>query len=349
MTSGTPAAAGRRAPPGGADASRPRQRALARVPARAPRPHPARQRLVLDLARADVPRWPTGSIRRATWRSPAPPTPRWRWPGVTAVGEFHYLHHGPGGAPYDDPNEMGRALIAAAARRRHPHHPDRRLLPARRRSASRRAGPSGASPTASAERLGGARRGAPRRGVGADRSGDPQRARGRPRRRGDRGRLGRASATARCMLTCPSRPPRTIRSSWKGSDARPTVVLAQTERTIGALHRGAHDPPGRLPTRPARWRGACAASARRPSTILPTASAGCARWRRRGLLSLGSDSHAVIDLFEEARAVELDERLASGERGHHAAAALMRAASEDGHACLGWPDAGRIAPGAGPT
>ena len=63
-------------------------------------------------------------------------------------------------------------------------------------------------------------------------------------------------------------------------------------------------------------------------------------------LSLGSDSHAVIDLFEEARAVELDERLASGERGHHTAAALLRAASEDGHACLGWPDAGRIAPGA---
>ena len=29
-----------------------------------------------------------------------------------------------------------------------------------------------------------------------------------------------------------------------------------------------------------------------------------------GLFSLGSDSHAVIDLFEEARAVELDERLA---------------------------------------
>jgi cytosine/adenosine deaminase-related metal-dependent hydrolase len=63
-------------------------------------------------------------------------------------------------------------------------------------------------------------------------------------------------------------------------------------------------------------------------------------------LSLGSDSHAVIDLFEEARAVELDERLASGERGHHDAAALLRAASVDGHACLGWPDAGRIEPGA---
>jgi formiminoglutamate deiminase len=63
-------------------------------------------------------------------------------------------------------------------------------------------------------------------------------------------------------------------------------------------------------------------------------------------LSFGSDSHAVIDLFEEARAVELDERLASGERGHHAADALLGAATGGGHACLGWPDAGRIEPGA---
>ncbi len=35
--------------------------------------------------------------------------------GITTVGEFHYLHHGPGGAPYDDPNEMGRVVLAAAA------------------------------------------------------------------------------------------------------------------------------------------------------------------------------------------------------------------------------------------
>ena len=34
--------------------------------------------------------------------------------GITAVGEFHYLHHQPDGTPYDDPNEMGRALLAAA-------------------------------------------------------------------------------------------------------------------------------------------------------------------------------------------------------------------------------------------
>src|ERR1035438_5175039 len=35
--------------------------------------------------------------------------------GVTCVGEFHYLHHAPGGTPYADPNVMGRALIQAAA------------------------------------------------------------------------------------------------------------------------------------------------------------------------------------------------------------------------------------------
>ncbi|MCW7991383.1 N-formimino-L-glutamate deiminase, partial [Streptomyces platensis subsp. clarensis] len=34
--------------------------------------------------------------------------------GITAVGEFHYLHHAPGGTAYDDPNAMGEALIAAA-------------------------------------------------------------------------------------------------------------------------------------------------------------------------------------------------------------------------------------------
>jgi formiminoglutamate deiminase len=35
--------------------------------------------------------------------------------GITAVGEFHYLHHAPDGSAYADPNAMGHALIAAAA------------------------------------------------------------------------------------------------------------------------------------------------------------------------------------------------------------------------------------------
>ena len=34
--------------------------------------------------------------------------------GITCVGEFHYLHHGPDGTPYDDPNAMGHALQQAA-------------------------------------------------------------------------------------------------------------------------------------------------------------------------------------------------------------------------------------------
>ncbi len=34
--------------------------------------------------------------------------------GITCVGEFHYLHHAPGGVRYSDPNAMGAALIHAA-------------------------------------------------------------------------------------------------------------------------------------------------------------------------------------------------------------------------------------------
>ncbi len=34
--------------------------------------------------------------------------------GITCVGEFHYLHHGPDGTPYADPNAMGHAVIQAA-------------------------------------------------------------------------------------------------------------------------------------------------------------------------------------------------------------------------------------------
>ena len=36
--------------------------------------------------------------------------------GYTAVGEFHYLHHAPGGGAYDDPAEKSARVIAAAAR-----------------------------------------------------------------------------------------------------------------------------------------------------------------------------------------------------------------------------------------
>lgn len=62
-------------------------------------------------------------------------------------------------------------------------------------------------------------------------------------------------------------------------------------------------------------------------------------------LTLGSDSHAIIDLFEEMRAVELNERLLTRQRGHWQAADLLGAATATGQESLGWLDAGAIAVG----
>jgi cytosine/adenosine deaminase-related metal-dependent hydrolase len=61
-------------------------------------------------------------------------------------------------------------------------------------------------------------------------------------------------------------------------------------------------------------------------------------------LSIGTDSHAVIDGFEEARAIELDARLASKQRGLLSSEALLEAATVNGMTALGW-DAGVLAPG----
>ncbi len=63
-------------------------------------------------------------------------------------------------------------------------------------------------------------------------------------------------------------------------------------------------------------------------------------------LTLGSDSHAVIDMFEEMRAVELDERLATQQRGHWQPVELLAAATTTGHRSLGFADGGRLEPGA---
>ena len=63
-------------------------------------------------------------------------------------------------------------------------------------------------------------------------------------------------------------------------------------------------------------------------------------------MCLGTDSHAVIDALEEARAVELDERLGSLQRGTHRPAELLTMATTAGHRSLGWPEAGRLEPGA---
>jgi len=264
--------------------------------------------------------------------------------GVTAVGEFHYLHHGAGGVPYRDPNEMGRALIAAAADAgiritlidacylhggigEPPVGPQTRF--------------SDGSANAWAERVEALRDEESVR-IGAAihsvRTVDP----------------GAAAIVAgwalerdRPLHAHVSEQPAENHACLEAYGGTPTVVLAEADALAArftAVH-ATHLEDGDVTL--LGGSGACCCAC--PTTERDLAD-GIGHMRRLAeagsSLALGSDSHAVIDLFEEARAVELDERLASGERGHHTAAALLRAASEDGHACLGWPDAGRIAPGA---
>ncbi len=63
-------------------------------------------------------------------------------------------------------------------------------------------------------------------------------------------------------------------------------------------------------------------------------------------MAVGSDSNAIIDVFEEARALELNERLRSESRGIHSAGALLEMATVNGHRSLGWGGVGSIAPAA---
>ena len=63
-------------------------------------------------------------------------------------------------------------------------------------------------------------------------------------------------------------------------------------------------------------------------------------------LCLGSDQHAVIDMFEEVRGLESHERLQSNQRGRFTPAELVDAASVTGYRSLGWHGGGRLAAGA---
>jgi len=69
-----------------------------------------------------------------------------------------------------------------------------------------------------------------------------------------------------------------------------------------------------------------------PLTAL--ADAGCP-------LTVGSDSNAVIDMLEEARGLELDQRRANGRRVLHEPEELLSAVTVNGMRALGW-DAGEL-------
>ncbi|MDF3142566.1 MULTISPECIES: formimidoylglutamate deiminase [unclassified Streptomyces] len=264
--------------------------------------------------------------------------------GITAVGEFHYVHHAPGGTPYADPNAMGEALVAAAA--------DAGIRITLLDTAYLSSG-FGQAPNSHQLRFsdGNAESWAERCSVLKDR---------------DHARIGAAIHSVRAVPADQlatvarwaeeRRAPLHVHLSEQTAEneaclevhgCTPTQLLALHgvlgPRTTGVhnTHLTAED----ISLIGGSGTGTCMC----PTTERDLADGigpAVALQNEGSPLSLGSDSHAVIDLLEEARAMELNERLHTRTRGHWTAAALLRAASADGHAALGWDDVGTIEPGA---
>jgi formiminoglutamate deiminase len=263
--------------------------------------------------------------------------------GICAVGEFHYLHHDPAGRPYADPNAMGEALAEAAGRA------GVRLTLID--TCYLRAGLDG-RPLAGAQVRFGDRDAdawAERAGAFRERPGVRVAAGIHSVRAVDEA----AMATVAAWAAGRDAP---LHLHLSEQPAENQACLAATGRTPAVLAEGA----GVLGPRTtavhathltdadvARLGATQTAVCLCPTTERDLADGvGPARALAAAgsPLCLGTDSNAVVDLFEEARAVELDERLVTGRRGHHDPAALLAAATGAGMDALGW-DAGRLAPG----
>jgi formiminoglutamate deiminase len=259
--------------------------------------------------------------------------------GITCVGEFHYLHHAPGGHRYADPNAMGHALLAAA------------------RDAGIRVTLLDALYLTST--VDGAPLAGPQLRFG-DGSVDSWLDRVALVKPDGHSVIGAAAHSVRAvpeaaLSAMKTEGPLHVHLSEQRAEndacqavygCSPTELLYRTgvlgDRTtaVHATHLSTVDIDllGRTGT------AACFC----PTTERDLADGlGPARpLAAQGIsLCLGSDSHAVVDLLEEARAMELNERLRTERRGAFTAAALVHAATEAGHRALGWTDAGRIAPG----
>ncbi|MFD6276851.1 formimidoylglutamate deiminase [Streptomyces sp. NPDC060209] len=265
--------------------------------------------------------------------------------GITAVGEFHYLHHTPGGTPYDNPNAMGEALIAAAA--------EAGIRITLLDTAYLAAG-FGEKPSRHQVRF-------------SDTTADAWAERASLLKGDDD--LVVVGAAIHSVRAVPAGQLATV-ARWAQERAVPLHVHLSEQTAENDACRAAH---GCTPTRLLADHGVLGphttgihnthltaediellGTSRTGTCMCPTTERDLAdgigpATALQGAgspLSLGSDSHAVIDLFEEARAMELNERLRTHVRGHWTAAALLRAASADGHAALGRPDAGTLEPGA---
>jgi formiminoglutamate deiminase len=270
--------------------------------------------------------------------------------GITAVGEFHYLHHDTGGRPYADPNEMGQALIAAAA--------DAGLRITLLDTCYLSSGVGGA-----------ALADGPQQRFG---DGDGYRWAERVERLHVDAKDQSHVLVGAAIHSVRAVPVTEMGAVVEWAAAHDAPLHIHSSEQIAEIEQ-CHAVHGRTPTALMRDNGVLGARTTAVHathltdadiTDLHTTSTGvcfCPTTERDlgdgvgpapallagpGLFSLGSDSHAVIDLFEEARAVELDERIVRQERGLLPAARLLQAATADGHAALGWADAGWLRLGA---
>ncbi|AXK37365.1 formimidoylglutamate deiminase [Streptomyces armeniacus] len=264
--------------------------------------------------------------------------------GITAVGEFHYVHHARGGTRYDDPNAMGHALIAAATEA----GIRITLLDTCYLSAGFGKAPgthqlrfSDGTADAWAERVDALRPDLHARIGAAVHS-----VRAVPA--GQLGTVARWAKERRVPLHVHLSEQTAENDACREAYGRtPTQLLAEhgvTGPRTTAVH-ATHLTDADIALLGGSATGVCMC----PTTERDLADGigpAVALQRAGSPLSLGSDSHAVIDLLEEARALELDERLRTRTRGHWTAAQLLRTATEHGHAALGWPEAGRLERGA---
>jgi formiminoglutamate deiminase len=264
--------------------------------------------------------------------------------GMTAVGEFHYLHHRPGGSPYEDPNETGRALVQAAA------EAGIRITLI---DTCYLEGGEGRKPEGAQRRF-------------ADR--DAEAWTKRVDSLGDLGPHARTGAAIHSVRAVGPAECATV-ATWTGQRSIPLHAHVSEQPAENEACEAAH---GLTPTGVLAAAGALnerftavhfTHSSERDRAELGSAGAtvclcptterdlgdgvGAARAiaDAGASLSLGSDSHAVIDHFVEMSATELDQRLVTGERGLHSSSELLGAATLGGHHSIGWPEAGTIAPG----
>ncbi len=253
--------------------------------------------------------------------------------GITTVGEFHYLHPAPGGARYDDPNAMGRALIRAAT--------DAGIRITLIDSLYLSSSVEGAPPE-----------GVQLRFSDGDAESWAQRV---DELTGTI--IGAAVHSVRAVPPSQMWPVAEFdgpihahvseqRAENEACQAVHQCTPVELLKEYGVLQEGftavhaTHLSPTDIKLLGTAYACFCPTTERDlgdgigPARALKEAGAR---------LTLGSDSHAVIDFFEEARALELNERLASQTRGHFSAAELLDATTA--HDSLGWTDAGRIAVG----